>query len=318
VLTCDCGARFEVDDKLAGQEVTCPECQQTLRAPPQRRVPVRSSGYALGSVVLALVGAFTVVGTLAAVVLGVLALGQIARNRERLTGFGFATFGIVLGVVFTVLTIFALSRSELFGLGAWMREKTMAGQIDRSGPLTVDVRKGGQACTITRPSEQWGRVAQDRSEEPAVHPLQKERDLLLMHVQRHAYVDVHIDPNSAGLTLDNYLSVIRADFSGKKPDFGAGFPAEEEPPLPGTELIRMDDGRDPDVPEGYKGRELIVRARLGAQPWSFIIRLYQKEGGDFRANNNPIYVVRAYTPTRRFDLNQAELRKALDSFRISP
>ena len=29
-LTCDCGARFELEEALAGQSVSCPECQQVL------------------------------------------------------------------------------------------------------------------------------------------------------------------------------------------------------------------------------------------------------------------------------------------------
>src|SRR4051812_13283476 len=52
-LTCACGARFEVEDTLAGQEVSCPECQQPLKAPALQRVPLRTSGFALASAQLA-------------------------------------------------------------------------------------------------------------------------------------------------------------------------------------------------------------------------------------------------------------------------
>src|SRR5262245_8864590 len=107
-LTCACGARFELEDTLAGQEVACPECQQPLKAPTLRTVPLRTSDYALASFILALIGAFTLVGTLAAVVLGVLGLVNVSRHRERVTGAGFAIFGIVAGSFFTVLTVTAL------------------------------------------------------------------------------------------------------------------------------------------------------------------------------------------------------------------
>ncbi len=78
MLTCACGARFEVDDTLAGQDVFCPECQQPLKTPALDRPPQLTSGWALASVVLALVGAFTVVGTILAVLLGFYALLHIA------------------------------------------------------------------------------------------------------------------------------------------------------------------------------------------------------------------------------------------------
>src|SRR5262245_31500652 len=113
-LSCRCGAQFEVEETLAGQAVTCPECQRSLKAPGLRRGPVATSGLAIASLVLALVGAFTLVGTLAAIVCGVLAIVQVSRHRDRLAGLGFATFGIILGVAFTTLTLFAVSRGELF------------------------------------------------------------------------------------------------------------------------------------------------------------------------------------------------------------
>src|ERR1700680_726121 len=102
-LTCDCGARFEVEDTLAGQTVACPECQAPLKAPGGQLPPLRTSTLALASVVCALVGAFTLVGTVAAVVLGVVAVVGILRQRDRLAGLGFAVFGIVAGVLFTGL-----------------------------------------------------------------------------------------------------------------------------------------------------------------------------------------------------------------------
>src|SRR5262245_61562674 len=94
-LTCSCSAHFEVEDTLAGQVVVCPECQASLKAPTLDRKPLRTSGLALASVILALIGAFTILFTLLAVLLGVAALVSISRNRERLAGSGYAVFGIV-------------------------------------------------------------------------------------------------------------------------------------------------------------------------------------------------------------------------------
>ena len=57
------------------------------------RLPLRTSGYALASVILALVGAFTLIGSAVAVVFGVCGLISISRNRGRLTGSAYAVFG---------------------------------------------------------------------------------------------------------------------------------------------------------------------------------------------------------------------------------
>src|SRR5262249_27503533 len=165
-----------VEDDLAGREVSCPECQAPLTVPARADPPPRTSLLALASAVLALVGAFTVLGTIAAAVLGGLALAEISRDRRRHTGAAFALFGIVAGVGFTVLTIFALLRSELPVLG-WVRERTLAARVDTGGPLPVP----GTGYTITRPSERWGKVKDNRSDDAAVWDLQANRDLVLMN-----------------------------------------------------------------------------------------------------------------------------------------
>src|SRR5579872_2104701 len=164
MLTCACGARFEVDDTLAGQEVLCPECQQPLKAPALERPPQVTSAWALASVVLALIGAFTVLGTLLAIVFGAVGLVSIARNRQRVTGTGFAILGICLGVLFTGLTVFALNTTDLLGLDAWVREHNLTERVDTSGPMeVVRVAKG---FAITRPTEKWGQVLGNQSDEP--------------------------------------------------------------------------------------------------------------------------------------------------------
>src|SRR5262245_25176560 len=104
-LRCSCGAAFEVETAFAGREVACPECQRSLRVPASERTPRRTSGLAIASVILAVAGAFTVLGTVIAVLLGLVALVGIARHRERLAGTGYAIFGIVWGVIFTGVSL---------------------------------------------------------------------------------------------------------------------------------------------------------------------------------------------------------------------
>src|SRR6516164_3561812 len=100
-LSCSCGARFEVDETFAGQVVGCPECHRSLKTPALVQGPLYTNGFAVASAVLALVGAFTIVLTAVAVMLGSVALVDIARNRGRSAGFGYALFGVLCGLVFT-------------------------------------------------------------------------------------------------------------------------------------------------------------------------------------------------------------------------
>src|SRR5690242_9125914 len=108
-LSCPCGSTFEVDDTFAGQTVSCPECQASVKVPALRLGPPRTSGLAVASLVLALVGAFTLVGTVAAVLCGLGALIHVGRSGGRLAGASFAVLGMILGVLFTGLTLFAYS-----------------------------------------------------------------------------------------------------------------------------------------------------------------------------------------------------------------
>lgn len=69
----------------------------------------RTSGLAVMSLTFALVGAFTIVGTIAGIVLGVVALRQIARQPSKLAGVGLARAGILVGAFFTFFTLLTFS-----------------------------------------------------------------------------------------------------------------------------------------------------------------------------------------------------------------
>lgn len=303
MLTCACGARFEVDDTLAGQEVLCPECQQPLQAPALDRAPRVTSDWALASVVLALVGAFTLVGSFIAVLLGLYALRHIAKNRQRVTGAGFAVLGIGLGLLFTGLCAFALTTGDLFGLDAVLRERTMTQHLDTSGPL--EIVRAVKGFAITRPSEKWGQVPDNRSEDPAVSRLQKNRDLLLMQVARYAFIDVMAQPRGKPKSLDQCQMDILDELNDRQP---AANPFEDDDFLPPTRA-QLQSSRNLASNNGVEGREMEVDVRCAGQSWHFVIRLYRKGTG-------PIYVVRAYARKRRFAPVRGELEQALDSFRI--
>lgn len=303
MLTCACGARFEVDDSLAGQEVLCPECQQPIKAPHSERLPRVTSGWALASVLLALLGAFTVVGTLVAVLLGLIALVSISRNRDRLAGTGFAVFGICLGVLFTVLTVVALNADNIFGLESWLRERTLTQGVDTSGPLEVVRILEGFA--ITRPTEKWGEVLGNDSDDPAVGAFQEQLDLLLMQIARHAFIDVRTLPVGPFQNLDQCESEVVAEFEAHR---------RPRDPFDDDDLhravrVRRLGARGLDAKDGMEGREVEIEVRCAGKPWLFLIRLY-------RRGNGQVYVVRGYGPKRRFAELRSELEAALDSFRI--
>ena len=207
-LTCDCGARFDVDEALAGQSVTCPECQAAVKAPSAQRPVVRTSGFALASFLLAIVGAFTVVGTAAAVVLGLLAVFFILRDRERQAGLGFAVCGIVLGVVFTGLTLWCFSTGELFGLGSAMRRNQMADQLDPIDPKApLEIAENG--FRLTRPSFKWQRAKKDFQYLMVQPLLRSEAVLLLVQPDLYAFLDVEVEADGrTGESMDDYLSLI--------------------------------------------------------------------------------------------------------------
>lgn len=305
MLTCACGARFEVDDTLAGQEVLCPECQQPVKAPDAERLPRVTSAWALASVVLALVGAFTVVGTVVAVLFGTIALVSIKRHRDRVTGAGFAVLGICLGILFTVLTVVALNADSMFGLESWLREHTLSQKIDTTGPM--EIVRSIKGFAITRPTEKWGRVQGDDSDDPAVGAFQDNLDLLLMQMKRHAFIDVRTVPAAGLQTLDQCEADILANFQVQKRPANP-FDDDDEDIPPAVRVRRLGERRL-EMKDGMEGREIEVEVRCARKPWHFLIRLYRRGKGG-------VYVVRAYVPKKRFAELRGELEAALDSFRI--
>jgi hypothetical protein len=290
-LDCPCGSQFEVDEAAPGPTVTCPECQRRLPVPRSGRGPLRTSGYAIASVVFALVLACTGVGTILAVLLGLIALVSIARNRSRLTGEGYALFGVVAGLAFTGLFFLVIVKAELFGVDEQIRERVMGSQVDRSGPLEVVRPRDGFA--ITRPSPRWG-VAHG----PLAQRLLPDGSLLLVNVARDAYVDVSVGWTGAR-TLEQYRDEIVTSFreGGGKSEARAAYTKVRQtrrlPPVQGAEALEFE-----------------VETREAGQTLTFVIRVIRPAGGQ------QVFVVRGWAQRRRFVALVPELRQALDSFRL--
>ena len=112
----------------------------------------RTSGYAIASAILALVGAFTLVGTVLAVLFGMGALLAIRRRKDELAGRGLALFGVLAGTLLTSMTAFALSGVEVFGFVDDAVSRLQGDETDRSGPLEVVRPTDGFAITTKRPA----------------------------------------------------------------------------------------------------------------------------------------------------------------------
>jgi hypothetical protein len=301
-LTCACGVHLEVDETFAGQTITCPDCQRPLHVPAPDQAPLRTSGLAIASLVLALVGAFTLLGTLLAILFGSVALAQIKRQRDRLAGKGFAVAGIVLGVALTGLSLFAYSPVELFGVDSLLRESQWAGKLDYDGPLEVVRASDGYA--ITRPSKEWGVRKANRSAE-AFTPLDAlPHGLLLVNVREGGYITCVPLAVAEHASLEECRKRAEDEFArldltgGGRRVFG----------LPSDMKVVATHTLEP-VGETERA-EMTVVERTRGQEKTFVVRVVRKK------QDTTMYVVAGGGRTDRFARLEVEVRQALDSFRL--
>jgi hypothetical protein len=299
-LTCSCGARLEIDDKFAGQTISCPDCKQSLQAPAINQTAVRTSGFAVASFVLALVGAFTIVGTLVAIGLGAFALVDIKRHRDRLAGSGYAVSGIVLGVILTGLSLFAYVSVELFGLDGLMREPQWAGKLDYSGSLEIVRSREGFA--ITRPSEKWG---QYRDPQQQLGAMSRE-ELLLVNVAEDGYIVCWPRPVPAQSSLERCREKALEDF--RNADLISG--SDRISPKLRASVFEVHPAKHLPTVGETQSVEMIVDKTLGGQRRTFLLRVVRKQGDD------QMYLVAGGTARHRFSRLEPQLRKGLDSFRV--
>jgi hypothetical protein len=307
VLTCDCGARFEVDALGPGLQICCPECLQSLQPAAPEIAPPRTSWLALTSFSLALVGAFTVVGSLAAAALGVAALVHLRRNAGRLTGAAFALSALVLGLTMTTLTLPLISSQNVPPIGAWLRGRTLTGQVESPGAPVVSSRD--ETCLLTLPSADWLRVKAGATIDPSVEDLQQKRDTLLVNVRLRAYADVTVDPSDAPSASDYHFCLAKDLQPTRPPLVGGGDDDSRPPPAP-----RFRDARPVHL-EGFDAYEWLLDLDRGGRTWRFLARAYRRKPGK-EVRSVPFYVVRVYAPRGTFAAHEEELRSLLDSVRF--
>jgi hypothetical protein len=228
---------------------------------------------------------------------------SITRHRDRLAGLGFAAFGIVAGLLFTGLTIFAFSNKEVFGMGNWARAQALAPIVDNSGPLEV----ARPAFAITRPAETWG-VLTAQPKDPIVKALDNRSDLALVEMFSYAFIDVKID-TFRGRDLAVYQQQLVYELNPRHSNvFG-------EPDDGGPQVISkaVEIRSGPVVPStkggGFTEREAVLEVTSGRQTWTMLVHLYLK--------GQTVYVVRCYVPKPHFARVESDFHKALDSFTVT-
>jgi hypothetical protein len=303
-LTCGCGARLEIDDKFAGQTVYCPDCQRPLQAPKVEAAPavgLRTSGLALTSFTLALVGAFTILGTLAAAILGAVALVHIARYPQRLTGKGYAVAGIVLGVVMTAGTVFALSSIELFGLSGVINDAQWAGRLDHGGPLEI-VRED-QGFSIKRPNDRWGVY-----KPPTGAVVNSE--LLLVLPAEDIVVLCFSDRVAAGWSLDTCLEEALKKVRNNNNEFEGLFTKASKGKNT-TYWDRKSPRRPEPTADGVAWVEVVAEKEIDHhERKTLLIRVYKKQGSD------TMYIVVGAARKGNFDRALPQLKEVMDTFKV--
>jgi hypothetical protein len=301
-LTCACGVHLEVDETFAGQTINCPDCQRPLQIPGPNQGPRTTSGLAIASLVLALAGAFTLVGTILAVVIGGLALVAIKNQGDRLAGRGFALAGIVLGLVLTGLSLFAYLSVELFGLDGLLHETQWAGKLDFDGPLEVVRPSDGFA--ISRPSPEWGVFKNPRRDPSPFTPEPPHQILLLANLRESAFIACWPVPVPEGWTMEECRRKAR-DLFGTV-DLASG---DARRRLPLAVDVEVESPKAlPDRGE-LEGVEMVMVKRSRGQRKRFLVRVLRKKQDEL------MYLVVGGGRSQSFARLEEEIRRGLDSFR---
>jgi len=299
-LKCTCGVRLDIPEDFAGKQLTCPDCQHPIAVPRSDPALIKTSGLALASLLLALVGAFTVIGTLLAVVFGVLALAHLRRHPETITGKPYALAGIGLGIVFTMVTVTAYSFVEQLGLRNLMGQAQWAGKLDYDIPKTII--RNNEFFSIERPSDRWGLKKPTSKNGPgnAEEDPSGIDEMLLVNVEEDAHIFVLTERMQGD--LDSYLTNAKEKL--EKEDIGKIFGSKA------SGRVEVRSTKRPPAVGGLNFVEMVADKKVGGQERTFIVRVAQKQ------NDNFVYQIFACARKSNFERVEPQLRKALASFKV--
>jgi hypothetical protein len=301
-VTCRCGARLEIDERFAGQAIACPDCQTALSCPAPEPTPhPRLSGLAVASLIVALVGAFTLVGGVAALVLGFVARRRIERQPHRFTGVRYARAAMLVGGAGTLLTGAALAAPSVLHLDVLLREFEWAGRLDYTSAeapspvLRKPISFRGD-ISLTLPSSLWG--------ECQLKDVRRERSdsLLLVNIWEDAQLgcqtielggDERDWESARGKALERFYKSDLVNLVGR---------------LHGKPLPKEGTPRDIKSIAGGM-QEMMVDLRLGGIERTFLLRLSKSD--------SYLDVLVGGTRKQRFGPMQEQFRKTFDTFKIA-
>ena len=131
VLCPHCKEKVDVAGSAPNTKTACPKCggelmtpdipaaaplkaPQTPQATPMPQGPPRTNGMAIASLVLAIIGFLTsilgigIIFGVVALILGIIALGQIKANSRQQKGRGMAMAGVILGALSVVMMVLGI------------------------------------------------------------------------------------------------------------------------------------------------------------------------------------------------------------------
>jgi len=105
-----CGAALKVTQQAGVQPQTPQASSQTVVSSPKK-----TSGTAIASLVLGLVGIFFgLITSILAIIFGGVAISQINKSEGQIGGHGMAVAGLVLGIIMTIVWVVIL-----IAMGSW-------------------------------------------------------------------------------------------------------------------------------------------------------------------------------------------------------
>jgi hypothetical protein len=268
--------------------------------PARDKSTMHTSGLAVTSLVLALIGAFTLLGTMAAAVLGAVALRAIRRERDRLGGERFAWAAIILGVALTAISLFAYTKVELFGVDELLHESQWAGKLDYDAPL--EISRPSDGYRIKRPSKEWG-IVRNRPAE-FVDAFHTPQGLVLVKVRESALiacVPLRIIGNP---TLTECRKQALEEFA----DLDLSSPGRKRS---GLRAKVVPTGEVKELPHGdTEGFEIVVEKSVRGQTKKYLLRVVRRPDDDY------MYLVAGGVRADRFAGLEPEFREALGSFQV--
>jgi hypothetical protein len=294
-LTCTCGAKLEIDDKFAGKIITCPDCDKQLSTAPEQVWAARTSGYAIASLIFALVGPFTLIAPLLAIACGAFALSHITRQPEAVGGKRFALAGIILGSLFAILSLAAYLSPEVLRVDGLFRLIEFGKKLEYPSDLEIKIGSDEEVLkfVITRPNRSWGKAQGD--------------DLILVQPWNDAcVVCVNERYDQTGeeseivlqrgldLFLESDLAKSIWDATNKKD--------EDRPKFREPKTIESPDA-------SMQIYEMLVDLSKVQPPRTFLVRVVKMDG-------RKLFVVAGGTRQSRFARMEPELRQIVESYKL--